>query len=80
MRCLFCKCPSDDSKSVEHIIPETLGNADHVLPRGTVCDKCNNYFSRKIEKRFSTRVRLELYAQSREFQKKTGVSSGQWGC
>ena len=26
MRCLFCKCPSDSAKSVEHIIPESLGN------------------------------------------------------
>jgi hypothetical protein len=34
---------------VEHIIPESLGNTDHVLPRGAVCDNCNNYFARKIE-------------------------------
>lgn len=49
MRCIFCKQPSDNSKSVEHIIPESLGNTDHVLARGTVCDKCNNYFAIKIE-------------------------------
>ena len=35
--------------SVEHIIPESLGNTEHVLPRGVVCDVCNNYFARKIE-------------------------------
>lgn len=35
--------------SREHIIPESLGNTDHVLPPGVVCDKCNNYFARKIE-------------------------------
>jgi hypothetical protein len=34
---------------VEHIIPEALGNTEHVLPRGTVCDGCNNYFARKVE-------------------------------
>ena len=49
MKCIFCKHISDDSKSVEHIIPESLGNTKNVLPRGVVCDKCNNYFSRKIE-------------------------------
>jgi hypothetical protein len=49
MRCLFCKQSSDGSKSVEHIIPESLGNVQHVLPKGVVCDKCNNYFSRKVE-------------------------------
>jgi hypothetical protein len=48
-RCLFCKNPSDSSKSVEHIIPESFGSKNLVLPKGAVCDKCNNYFSRKVE-------------------------------
>ena len=52
MKCLFCKNESDDSKSVEHIIPQTLGNTQLILPKGFVCDKCNNYFSRKIEQPF----------------------------
>jgi HNH endonuclease len=52
MRCIFCKNPSSSSKSVEHVIPESLGNKRHVLPRGIVCDGCNNYFSRKVEKPF----------------------------
>lgn len=47
---------SSTSKSVEHIIPESLGNKHHYLPKGYVCDACNNYFSIKIEK--------ELLAQS----------------
>jgi len=50
MHCIFCKTDSSNSKSVEHIIPESLGNVEHILPPGIVCDKCNNYFARKIEK------------------------------
>jgi hypothetical protein len=50
MNCIFCKSSSSGSVSIEHIIPESLGNTRHVLPRGIVCDKCNNYFSRKLEK------------------------------
>lgn len=50
MNCIFCKSDSSGSVSVEHIIPESLGNKTHTLPRGIVCDKCNNYFARKIEK------------------------------
>lgn len=50
MTCIFCKEDSSASVSVEHIIPESLGNKEHILPRGIVCDKCNNYFARKIEK------------------------------
>jgi hypothetical protein len=52
MRCIFCKANTDISRSVEHIIPESLGNLEHVLPAGWVCDACNNYFSRKVEKPF----------------------------
>lgn len=50
MKCIFCKRDSEASRSVEHVIPESLGNTDHILPRGVVCDACNNYFARKIEK------------------------------
>ena len=50
MDCLFCKKVSANSKSKEHIIPESLGNTDYVLPPGIVCDACNNYFAVKIEK------------------------------
>lgn len=48
--CIFCHENSDASRSVEHIIPESLGNKHHFLPKGYVCDKCNNYFSIKIER------------------------------
>ncbi len=51
MRCIFCKNDSSDSKSVEHIIPESLGNKTHILQKGIVCDGCNNYFAIKIEKK-----------------------------
>lgn len=50
MRCIFCKTDSSKSRGGEHIIPESLGNIDHTLPVGVVCDSCNNYFSHKIEK------------------------------
>ncbi len=50
MRCIFCKNDSSTSKSVEHIIPESLGNKEHILQPKIVCDKCNQYFSIKIEK------------------------------
>ena len=52
MRCLFCKSDTKKSVSIEHIMPESLGNTDHVLRRGWVCDRCNNYFARKVERPF----------------------------
>jgi len=50
MRCVFCKNESSLSISVEHIIPQSLGNTKNFLPKGIVCDSCNNYFALKIEK------------------------------
>lgn len=50
MRCIFCKKDSTSSKSVEHIIPESLGNKNNILPKKVVCDNCNTYFGSKIEK------------------------------
>ena len=52
MRCIFCKQNSDSCVSVEHIVPESLGNTEHILPRGWVCDSCNNYLAIKVEKPF----------------------------
>jgi len=49
MHCIFCKLPSSNSKGQEHIVPQSLGNTEHVLRPGIVCDKCNNYFASKVE-------------------------------
>lgn len=50
MKCIFCKSDASNSKSIEHIVPESLGNIEVTLDKGIVCDKCNNYFSRKVER------------------------------
>ena len=46
MLCLFCQ--SDKSFTVEHVIPESLGNDDLVLVN-QVCAKCNSHFSKLEE-------------------------------
>lgn len=51
-KCIFCRENSSSSISVEHIIPESLGNTELILKQGLVCDKCNNYFSLKVEAPF----------------------------
>jgi hypothetical protein len=64
MRCIFCKQDSSTSQSREHIIPESLGNTDHILPTGVVCDNCNNYIAREVEKP----ILDSRYFQERRFQ------------
>ncbi len=41
-KCLFCLSKGNSFLSVEHIFPESLGNKEKMLPKGVVCDKCNN--------------------------------------
>ena len=72
MRCLFCKLDSDSSRSVEHIIPESLGGLSHTLPRGVVCDRCNNYFSREVEKPFLESAAIKLLRFRQEIPSKKG--------
>lgn len=71
MRCIFCKIASSNSRSREHIIPESLGNSTLILPQGIVCDKCNNYFSREVEKPFleSPAIRNLRFHQALESKK-----------
>jgi len=51
MKCIFCRSPEVlTSKSKEHVIPESLGNKSSILLPGIVCDSCNNYLAREVEK------------------------------
>jgi hypothetical protein len=43
--CIFCKATGPFS-SIEHIVPESLGNDILTLERGWVCDQCNNLCSK----------------------------------
>jgi hypothetical protein len=72
MRCIFCKIDASQSRSVEHIIPESLGNTTHILPVGVVCDRCNNYFARKVEKPFLTSAPISLLRFHQELVTKNG--------
>ncbi len=47
--CIFCKSTTNEFSSEEHIIPETLGNHDLVLPPGYVCNKCNNEMLARLD-------------------------------
>ena len=47
-KCIFCLTESDDFNTVEHIVPESLGNTDDII-KNAVCDKCQNYLGKEIE-------------------------------
>lgn len=47
-KCIFCLSEGDIFHTIEHIVPESLGNTDDIL-ENCVCDKCQNYFGKEIE-------------------------------
>jgi hypothetical protein len=46
--CLFCKTEGDFAIR-EHIVPESLGNDTDII-KGIICESCQNYFGREVEK------------------------------
>lgn len=79
MQCIFCKESSDNSVKIEHIIPESLGNKNHVLPPGVVCDSCNQYFGSKVEKEvleqsFFRNLRFRQYVVNKKGKPPVGKS------
>lgn len=48
-KCIFCLRSDRTFCSTEHVIPQSLGNDELVLPVGWVCDSCNQHFGTEIE-------------------------------
>ena len=57
--CIFCKMTDGNFRSVEHVIPESIGNETLFLPRGYVCDNCNTRIS-KLEEKFVNQLPMSL--------------------
>ena len=71
-KCLFCLGENVSFTRVEHPIPESLGNDDWVLPKGFVCDGCNQYFGSKIENRVSSSPPFTLERMASNVRTKKG--------
>ena len=44
-KCIICQQHHSD-ETVEHIVPRSLGNIHYILPKGMVCQRCNQRFSK----------------------------------
>jgi hypothetical protein len=55
MICIFCD-KGNNAKSIEHIVPESLGNQDYIMPKHSVCDGCNTRFSKFEDKALTNTV------------------------
>ena len=77
-RCIFCGNDSSLSKSVEHIVPESFGNKSTFLRKGIVCDKCNNYFARKVEQPFLESEPIRTLRQELQLENKKGKTISEY--
>ena len=60
VQCIYCLDKEGSFDTVEHIVPEALGNYyEYVLPKGFACNRCNNSLS-KIDKKFISFTPISL--------------------
>jgi hypothetical protein len=71
-RCIFCLETDRPFTGVEHILPESLGNTELVLPRGIVCDSCNNGPLSAVDQTFLDFVPIALIRVTRGVPTKSG--------
>ena len=58
--CLFCLKADGGFTSEEHAIPESLGNSEFILPRGIVCDLCNQRQLATLDQRLLDLMPLKM--------------------
>lgn len=49
MRCIYCLEDASGASSLAHVVAEGIGANDLVLPKGSVCDRCNHYIGHELE-------------------------------
>lgn len=57
--CLYCR-RSGPYTTIEHVVPESLGNDDLIL-EGCVCDSCQSYFGKEIEQYVLAKTPLAVW-------------------
>ena len=55
MACIFCQA-TKKLNTIEHIVPESLGNKKYTLSKGEICDACNNRFSHFEDKAITNTI------------------------
>lgn len=75
-KCIYCLSENGTFNSEEHILPETLAGDNIFLPRGFVCDTCNNGISSKLDEALINfepiaflRVQFTPYTKAGKFPK-----------
>jgi hypothetical protein len=75
-KCIYCLSETGTFNSEEHILPETLAGDNIYLPKGFVCDACNNGISSQLDEALINfepiaflRVQFTPYTKTGKFPK-----------
>jgi hypothetical protein len=74
--CLYCRS-SGLFSTREHAVPESLGNDDLILS-GQVCDACQRYFGKEVEKYVLAKTPLAVWRVLLQIRTKKGAASSQY--
>lgn len=74
--CIYCLTTTNTFTSEEHVFPESLGNDELILPKGYVCDQCNNGILARLDEALLEfgpiallQVQMVTYTKSGQFPK-----------
>jgi len=76
MKCIICD-KENESQSIEHIVPESLGNKSYIMVKGSICDSCNRGFSTFEKKALGNSVLLMERARQGIPSKKGKTAKGE---
>ena len=71
MNCIYCLNDSDSTKGLAHIFLEAIFRNEVTLPKGVVCDQCNNYL-KKLDSALVAHNHIWPLIQLMGFPGKTG--------
>lgn len=57
--CIYCR-GAGPFTTIEHVIPESLGN-DELILKGCVCDRCQAYFGKEVEQYVLTKTPIAVW-------------------
>lgn len=63
LKCIYCKRDSGVRPGIAHVFPEVLHANDEVLPRGAVCDPCNQYLGRRLDENLARYPSIAMAVQ-----------------
>lgn len=70
--CLICRRSDGGFATEEHIVPESLGNREKILPYGVVCDRCNHEVCAPLDEALCSFMPIQMLRTMRQQPTKGG--------